>query len=309
MQRVHDSLAGVDLNLLVVLDALLAERHVTRAARRVGLTQPAASHALGRLRALLGDPLLVRGARGALVPTPRAAAIAPALRRALDGVSEALRGEPVFEPATARRSFRIGAGDYQELVLLPGLMEQLAREAPGIDLWVVQLPDDSAHAMAAGDVDLVLGVWRHAEWPAGIFQKPLFDEDFRCVVRAGHAATAQRLTLPRYCELSHLVVAPRGTPGSYVDEALARLGRSRRIAVRVPHFLIAPHVIAGSELIATLPTRIVRHHLEPLGLAMLPTPLDIPRFTVSMAWHERAHHDPGQRWLRDRIAELGKQRG
>ena len=304
MQDVHArALASIDLNLLVVLDALLAEKHVTRAAAKVGLSQSATSHALARLRGLLGDPLLVRGARGALVPTARAEALAPALRRALDGFVDVLRGAPTFDPASARRAFRIGAGDYAELVLLPRLVARLAREAPGVDLWMVPLPDDPAAALAAGELDVALGVWSSMGWPAGTYQRRLFDEDFRCVVRAGHPATKQRLTLVRYCELDHLLVAPRGTPGSRVDDILASLGRTRRVLVRVPHFLIAPHVIAASDLVVTLATRLSQIYAEPLGLELLAPPFEMPGFTVSMAWHERAHHDPGHRWLRDRLVE------
>ena len=303
MQDVHDrALASIDLNLLVVLDALLAEKHVTRAAAKIGLSQSAASHALARLRELLGDPLLVRGTRGALVATPRAEAIAPALRRSLDGLRDALRGTPSFDPATARRSFRIGTADYGELVLLPRLVARFEREARGIDLWIVPQADDPADALAAGELDVAIGVWPSPAWPAGLYQRRLFDEDFRCVVRAGHPATKQRLTLVRYCELDHLVVAPRGTPGSRVDDVLSQLGRTRRVLVRVPHFLIAPHVIAASDLVVTLATRLARIYAEPLGLELLAPPFDVPGFTVSMVWHERAHHDPGHRWLRDELA-------
>jgi DNA-binding transcriptional LysR family regulator len=304
MRAAHDvSLAAIDLNLLVVLDALLTERHVTRAAQRIGVTQPAASHALARLRALLGDPLLVRGPRGALVATPRAEAIAPALRRALDDVGQALRGQPAFDPGTTRRTFRIGAGDYAELALLPPLMARLAREAPAIDLWVVPLSSDTAPALAGalagGEIDLSIGVWSPSDWPAGFYQKRLFDEDFQVVLRAGHPAAAQRLTLPRFCELSHLLIAPGGTPGSFVDDALARVGRRRHVAIRVPHFLVAPHVITTTDLVVTLATRIARIYAEPLGLVLVPPPLEVPTFTLSMAWHERTHHDPAHRWFRE----------
>lgn len=298
------TLAGVDLNLLVVLDALLAERHVTRAAGRVGLTQSAASHALARLRALLDDPILVRGAGGQLVATARAQAIAPRLRRSLDDLAVALRGEPAFDPATARRTFRIASVDYAELVVLPQLLERLARDAPGVDLWVVPMPDDAAVALAAGEIDLAIGVWPGRLWPAGIFQKKLFDDHFRCVVRAGHPMAKQKMTLARFCELPQLLVAPRGTPGSFVDTALEKLGRSRRIALAVPHFLVAPHLIAASDLVATLATRVARVFAEPFGLVLLPPPLELPGFTHSLVWHERAHHDAGQRWLRDQIAAV-----
>src|SRR5688572_22910694 len=147
MHGEHDvNLAGIDLNLLVVLDALLAERHVTRAAAKVGLTQSAASHALARLRAMLGDPILVRGPGGAL--------------------AIALRGEPAFDPATARRTFRIASADYAEVVLLPALIERLAAQAPGVDLWVAPVNEDPAAALAAGELDIAIGVWRDRRWAA-----------------------------------------------------------------------------------------------------------------------------------------------
>jgi DNA-binding transcriptional LysR family regulator len=308
MQSAHErSLAGIDLNLLVILDALLAERHVTRAAQKVGLTQSATSHALARLRALLEDPLLVRGPRGTLVATPRAETLAVPLRRALESLQTALRGDAPFDPATARASFRIATSDYAEIVLLPPLIRRLAQEAPGIDLWAVPVPDLPAPVLAAGELDLCLAPHAQGGFPAGIYQKRLFDEDFRCVVRKGHPAAAQRLTLARFCDLSHALVAPRGTPGSFVDDALARMGKTRRVVVRVPHFLVAPHVIASSDLVVTIPTRIAEIHAAPLGLALLPPPVEVPPFTFSMTWHERAHHDPAQRWLRDTLAKVARE--
>jgi DNA-binding transcriptional LysR family regulator len=299
------NLGALDLNLLVVLDALLAERHVTRAAARVGLSQPATSHALARLRAVFGDPLLVRGAGGAMVPTPRAEALAPRLRAALDGVTAALRGEQPFDPATARRTFRIATGDYAELVLLPALTARLAREAPGVDLWVVAGGEDLA-TLATGAHDCVLMPYRGPVAPAGVYEKKLFDETFTCVVRRGHplVAQGQKLTLARYEAMPHLLIAPRGTPGSFVDDALAALGKQRRVALAVPHFLVAPHVVAATDLILTLATRIARAVAAPLDLVMMPPPVDLPGFTMSMWWHERNHHDPAQRWLRQVIAEV-----
>ncbi|MGK3962918.1 LysR family transcriptional regulator [Sorangium sp. So ce118] len=306
MQDEHDAreLAALDLNLLVVLDALLAERHVTRAAARLGMTQPACSHALGRLRRALGDPLLVRGARGAMLPTPRAEALAPALRAALRGLASAIRGEPRFDPATARRTFRIATGDYAELVLLPPLLSLLASAAPSVDVWMMPLAltrDGVVAQLTSGAVDVVIGPPRRG-WPDDLYVRPLFEERFRCVVRRDHPAARGRLTLDRYCALSHLLVAPRGTPGSLVDDALAALGRGRRIAATVPHFLVAPHVIAATDLMATLGGRIVDATAAPLGLAALPPPLELASFSFAMIWHERTHHDPAHRWLRDQVA-------
>ncbi len=300
MQDVN--LAGVDLNLLVVLDALLDERHVTRAARRVGLSQPATSHALARLRALLDDPLLVRGPGGQMVPTPRAEALAPRLRDALHGVAAALADEAPFDPATARRSFRIATGDYAEFVILPALMARLAREAPGIDVWVVSGGDDH-DAIAAGAVDVAIAPRRASAAPAGIYTQRLFDETFTCLVRRGHPAASQRLTLARYEALAHLMIAPRGTPGSLVDDALTAVGRRRRVALAVPHFMVAPYVVASTDLVVTLASRIARVIAAPLQLVALPPPLDLPGFTMSMWWHERRQHDPAHRWLRAAIAD------
>lgn len=310
MQDAHDvNLAGIDLNLLVVLDALLAERHVTRAAAKVGLTQPAASHALARLRALLDDPILVRGPRGQMVPTDRAVAIAPRLRRSLDDLRIALRGEPVFDPATARRTFRLAASDYAELLLLPALVERLARDAPHVELHFTQVDHDPSGPLAAGEIDCAIGVWRDRTWPAGFFHARLFDDTFRCLVRSGHPIAKRRLTLARFLELGHVLIAPRASRGGYVDEALERLGKRRRVAVMVPHFLVAPHVIAASDLVITLPARVARTFAAPFDLAVLAPPVELPGFTTGLVWHERAHHDAGQRWLREQLAAVAESLG
>ncbi len=299
----HRDLAGIDLNLLVVLDALLTECHVTRAARRVGLSQPATSHALARLRRLLEDPLLVRGPGGGLVLTSRAALLAPALRSALEGVAATLRGPPAFDPSTARHEIRIATADYAELVLLPRLAARLGREAPGVDLWSSDIPHDVGERLAAGAIDLILQVRGRSRY-AGLYERPLFDETFHCVVRASHPIADKRLTLARYLALSHLLIAPRGQPGGVVDDALAALGKRRRVAMAVPHFLVAPHIVRESDLILTLATRLARLFAEPLELTVLRPPIALPSFTVSMMWHERAHHDPAHRWLREQIAAV-----
>ena len=306
MHEAHDTLAAIDLNLVVALDALLDERHVTRAAARLGITQPAASHALARLRALLGDPLLVRGARGAMMPTPRAEQLAPAVRKVLVELAGALRGE-VFEPATARHTFRIGAGDYAELVLLPRLIERLGRIAPGIDVWVHTFLGHGDAELGTGALDVVLGPPRGNARPAGTYEKVLFDESFTCIVRAGHPLAGSRMTLARYCAASHLLVAPRGLPGSFVDDALAAVGRVRRVALAVPHFLVVPYIIAGSDLVATLATRLAAQFAEGFGLVTMPPPLALPRFEIALAWHERSHHDAPHRWLREQLLAVASE--
>lgn len=304
MHGVHD-LAGVDLNLVVALDALLTDRHVTRAAARLGLTQSAASHALGRLRDLLGDPLLVRGPRGGMLPTPFAERIRPQLRRVLDELATTLRNEP-FDPATTQHTFHIGASDYVELVLLPRLAARIARLAPRVDLWVHTFTDAGEGELASGELDLVLGpsggtTPRPTPRAASIYEKELFEESFTCIVRAEHPLAGARMTLARYCETPHLLVAPRGTPGSFVDDALAKLGRSRRVGLAVPHFLVVPYIIASTDLVATLADRVAQMFAKTLDLVTVPPPLPIPRFRMAASWHERSQHDAPHKWLREQL--------
>jgi DNA-binding transcriptional LysR family regulator len=301
MHYAHSELNAIDLNLVLALDALLTERHVTRAAMRLGISQSAASHALARLRELFDDPLLVRGPRGTMVSTSRADQLAPAVHRVLVDLAAVLRGDAAFDPATARRTFRIGGGDYVELVLLPRLLERIGRTAPGVDVWVHSFTEHGDTELAAGVLDLVIGPPRGAARPAGSFEKVLFDESFTCIVRAGHPLAGSKMTLARYCAAPHLLVAPRGTPGSVVDDALAAVGRHRRIAAAIPHFLVVPYVIAGSDLVATLASRVAAMFSETLGLVCAPPPLAIPKFQIALAWHERTHQDAPHRWLRDQL--------
>ncbi len=301
MHAAHTELAGVDLNLVLALDALLAERHVTRAAARLGITQSAASHALARLRDLFDDPLLVRGPRGTMMPTPRASALAPAIHRILVDLSAVVRGDAAFDPATARRTFHLGTSDYVELVLMPRLLERIQRTAPNVDLFLHTLTDHGDEALGSGAVDVVIGPPRSTARPAGSYEKHLFKESFTCIVRENHPLAASRLTLPRYCAAAHLLVAPRGTLGSYVDDALAAVGRTRRIALAVPHFLVVPYLIASSDLIATLATRVAETFADMLGLVTMPPPLALPKFDMALAWHERNHDDAPHRWLREQI--------
>lgn len=301
MHDVHDGLAGVDLNLVVALDALLAERHVTRAAARLGLTQPAASHALGRLRDLLGDPLLVRGSGGTMQPTALAERLAPQIHKVLDELAGVLRGE-AFDPATARRAFHVGASDYVEATVLPPLAARLAQVGPGIDLWFHTFSDWGDAELASGKLDCVIAPPRGTSRPSGSFEKFLLDEQFTVVMRKRHPLAAGKLTLARYCEASHLMVSPHGTPGSLVDDALAKLGRTRRVACAVPHFLVVPRVIAQTDLLATLPSRIAAQVATELVTA--PPPIQTAAFGEALVWNERTHHDAAHRWFRDQVVAV-----
>lgn len=303
MHAMHDRrLSAVDLNLLVVLRALLSERHVTRAAARVGLSQSATSHALSRLRALYADPLLVRSGR-ALVLTPRAASLLPALERGLGELERAVAGEPEFEPRTARRMFALGVGDYLQALLMGPLLQQLASSAPGVDLSVVVFPN-LPELLESGAIDLALTV--PAQMAPGLSSTPLLDDEFVCMVRRDHPQIRKTLRLDRYLAQRHVVVAPTGTPGTLVDTALARLGLERRIALRVTNFLIAPVVVCQTDFINTMPVRLARQLSKTYPLRLITPPLELPRFEYHMFWHPRLDHDPAQRWLRGFVAAVSR---
>jgi DNA-binding transcriptional LysR family regulator len=301
MNEVH--LGAFDLNLVVALDALLAERSVTRAATRIGVTQSAASHALSRLRKLTGDELLVR-ARDGMVPTIRAEAMRAPLRRALEDLTGTLSSSRAFDPKTARLRAFVGASDYTELVLLPGIMARLVREAPGVELRVLMPGHDPASELASGKLDFVVMPWAPGEEAQGIRGRQLLRERFVCIARRAHPlAKTRTLSLSSFAAAAHALVSPWGMDGGYVDDALARLGLQRKVAVAVPHFLAAPHIIASSDLLLTVAERIAEVVAGPLDLAVLAPPpeLELAGFTLSILWHERTHDDPARRWLRDAI--------
>ena len=223
MQGVN--LHGLDLNLLRLLDALLTERHLTRAAKRVGLSQPAMSHGLARLRKHLGDPLFVR-ARHGLEPTERATRIAGPLREALASIERCL-ADDTFDPATARRSFSLATADYGAFILLPPLLARVTPIAPGVDLWARTIADDWMAQLAQGDVDATLTVLDPKAVGASIHTRLLYEERFVCVVRQGHPRVKKRLDLDTWASLPHAFVSLRGTPGGVVDDVLAKHGKTR----------------------------------------------------------------------------------
>jgi DNA-binding transcriptional LysR family regulator len=294
-----------DLNLFVILDALLEERSVTGAARRLGVTQSAVSHALTRLREHFGEPLFVRTANG-MTPTQRATELREPIRKSLETlrqVSQLTR----FDPASAARTFTIATTDLVALVLFPSLYERLAARAPGIDLRVVPIMRNVERTLETGAADLVItGAIVPIEAP-GLFKQRLYDEPLVCVVRASHPIARERLTLEQFCSLDHALVAPRGGRG-WVDDALAERGLSRRVAVVLPHFLSAPFLVAESDLVLTVSESAAKAFTSLLPLRIVTPPIDLPRATYSQLWHERSNEDAGHRWLRALVAEVAAKR-
>ncbi|MDH4607298.1 LysR family transcriptional regulator [Pseudomonas sp. BN102] len=296
MQKMND-LRRIDLNLLVVLDALLAEQHVTRAAERLHLSQPAVSHALGRLRDLLGDPLLVRSG-GGLVPTPRALELQRPLIETLARV-QALLAPSGFDPAASRRKFRLAMSDYGAACLLPALSRALRREALGIDLEISQGSREAMlEQLQNGEIDLAAGVF--PELPAPLRSTSLFEEDFACLLERASLPADGSLDLATYLARPHVLVEMSGGGAAEIERALTRIRERRRIAVRLPHWNVAPELIAGTDLILTVATRGLRK-VEDRSLVIVPPPFVLPGFAFDLAWHQRGTGDPGLDWLRSQV--------
>lgn len=298
------NISGVNLNLLVAFEALLDEQSVTRAARRAGVTQPAMSNTLAQLRQLFDDPLFLRQRTG-LTPTLRAQQLAEPIRKGLALLRGALTG-PSFEPLHSERRFVIATSDYVELVLLPALLRRLGQVAPRVRLslrpWSLhQAPPE----LARGEVDLMLGFYD--KLPPHHHEQRLFDDEYVCVVRRRHPTVKHKLTLAQYLQLSHVLVSTEPDGLGSVDRALAALGKQRRIGARVSHFSSVPVLVARTDLVAALDRRVAEVFARPLGLRLFPPPLKLPKGSIGQVWHEQQNADPGQRWLRNLIADVAKQ--
>jgi DNA-binding transcriptional LysR family regulator len=304
---VMDNLRRIDLNLLVTLEALLTERNVTRAARRLHLSQPSVSIQLRKLRQIFADPLL-SSAPGGMVPTTRGQALLQPLRNALADMRRVLQPQPRFEAATADITWQIAAADYGEYAVLMPLLAHLRTTAPRVRIAVWE----AAHSrmikhLESGTIDLAL-LALDSE-PERLHHRVLYKEHYVLVARKRHPALRRKLTLDSFCQLQYVVVSPEG--GGFrgvTDAALESRGRKRRVVLSVPHFLFVPEVVARTDLVAMLPARLVKDRSEELQI--LEPPLPIPAYEMAMIWHERSHRDPAHIWLRDQIIAAAEvQRG
>ncbi len=288
-----------DLNLLRVFDAVLRGGGVTPAAATLGLTQPAVSNALARLRKLFGDALFVRTAAG-MEATPFARELAEPVRQALALLESALAHGPGFDPASATRAFRFYMSDVGQVEFLPPLVERVQRAAPAVRLEAVALDvDDIGAALAAGGLDLAIGFLPGLGPP--VRRRSLFRDPYVCLMRAGHPAAS--LTKKKFLEASHALVTYRGGH-RVIEEALERAGAARHIALRVPHFTVVPMVLERTDLILTLPARVAAVFERRATLKSLALPIAIPPAEVAVHWHERFEGDPGNRWLREQVIDL-----
>ncbi len=291
-----------DLNLLPVFAALMQERSVTRAAGRLGMTQPALSNALSRLRITLQDQLFIRERYG-VQPTPVAIELAPAIAEALARLDEAVIGRQGFDPATAERLLIIAPNSYVELVLVPALVARLRAVAPGITLRLIPYGNDLAETgVVSGNTVLLLG--RAIDPPDSLVVQHLFDEGFACVVRSGHPEVGDSLTREGFERLRHVNVVPPGRLRAGLFQALAREQLKREVAISVTNFFAAAEMVAVTDDCATLPSLVCRRLSTDARFKIVPPPVDLGTFPVEMAWHVRYRHDPAHRWLRARIREV-----
>ncbi len=287
----------IDLNLLVIFQQLLRERRVSAVAVNLGLTQPTVSNALNRLRQQLGDDLFLRTSKG-MEPTAYAMQLAEPIGYALSAIQETLNQRTRFEPANSQRKFIVGMNDIGEIYFLPKLMEMLASIAPGISLSTIRNTGASlADDMEAGRIDLAIGWLPHLK--SGFFQRRLFVQEHVCMFRSGHLLdTKSPLTKDEYEAANHVVVSAVGTGHATVDASIGKLGIKRKAVLTVPHFVAIGHILATTDMIATVPERFARHCVDPFNLRYVELPLTLPEIGVNLFWHSRFHKEPGNQWLR-----------
>lgn len=295
-------LSDVDLNQLVLFQQLMVERRVSRVAENMGLTQPAVSNTLAKLRRQFGDELFVRTPAG-MMPTPFAEQLAEPIGYALGMIHSSLNQHRAFDPGTVKRAITVGMTDIGEIVFLPALVDRLRREAPGISLNTVRnsatnLRDD----MEAGKVDLAIGPLPQLK--AGFFQRRLFRQRYVCLFRQGHPLERKRLSLAEFRAAEHLTVVSAGTGHGKVDELIRRAGIERIVRLTIPHFVSVGHILQRTDLMATVTERLADSLTEPFGLTYRPHPVELPEIAINVFWHAKVHRSPAHQWLRTVVFEL-----
>jgi len=301
-------LSDIDLNQLVLFQQLMVERRVSRVADKLGLTQPAVSNTLAKLRRQFGDELFVRTPAG-MAPTPFAEQLAEPIGYALSMIHSGLNQANRFEPARDKRAVTIGMTDIGEIVFLPELVERLREQAPGIALSTVRTTATNLQEdMASGKVDLAIGLLPQLK--AGFFQRRLFRQRYVCLFRQGHALDRKRFTLNDFKQAEHLVIVSAGTGHGKVDDLIRRAGVARQVRLTVPHFVSVGHILRRSDMVATVTERLADSLCEPFDLTWRPHPVDLPEVAINLFWHAKVHRSPAHQWLRGLIFDLfGQDKG
>jgi DNA-binding transcriptional LysR family regulator len=293
-----------DLNLLPIAFALYDELSVSRAAQVLGMSQPAVSMALRKMRAIFNDPLFIR-ARGGVTPTPRAHALVQATRPLVDRLQEDLLTEEPFDPTLSTRTISIALSDVGEMVFLPKLLERFRKRAPRCAIRSVSMPPAQlVHGLERGEIDLAIGYFPDLK-KHNFLERRLFTHHFACLMRAGHPRRGKRLSLEDFLAMEHAVVHAEGRSQEIFERFLDRKRIRRKVVLHTPHFLSIPIIIARSDLVATVPHALAIYFTRmSRDLAIAMPPFDIAGFDVKQHWHRRFHNDPRNRWLREQVAQL-----
>jgi DNA-binding transcriptional LysR family regulator len=295
-------LTDIDLNQLVLFQQLMIERRVSKVAEKLGVTQPAVSNTLAKLRRQFGDELFVRTPSG-MMPTPFAEQLAEPIGYALGMIHSGLNQYARFEPSSVKRSVTIGMTDIGEIVFLPELVERLRQEAPGISLSTVRTTNTNLRDdMESGKVDVAIGLLPQLK--AGFFQRRLFRQRYVCLFRKGHPLDRKRFTLADFRQAEHLVIVSAGTGHGKVDELIRRAGVERQVRLTVPHFVSVGHILQRSDMVATVTERLADSLVKPFDLTYRPHPIDLPEVAINLFWHAKVHRSPAHQWLRGVIFEM-----
>ncbi len=301
------NIKSLDVHLLRCFEALVKERNVSRAAERLGLSQPAMSHSLARLRRVLNDPLFVR-AQKEMIPTRRALDLQEPVQRLLVDVNRILALPSAFDPRTAQTTFMLTSTEYVEYVLAPALMSRLRQEAPGVAVeFRIPVRERMLEWMEQGEVDFRVSAGPLNEIPRALHSTTLFRDRLVCIAKKGHPSIKGSLTREQFFGLPH--VRPRlgyGQTGLRIDKMVASHGRKLRVALLAQNFLTVSHAVARSDLIAAVPERVAQIMAQHLSLQVLDPPLDLPGMRIGVYWHERTHRQPSHRWFRQTLIEVAK---
>ncbi|MBR9878099.1 MAG: LysR family transcriptional regulator [Gammaproteobacteria bacterium] len=293
-------LSDIDTNLLVVFDLIHRKRNLNRVAERLGITQPAVSHALKRLRTLLDDELFERTSSG-LAPTPYANRLHPLVEDALSQLERGLNLARDFHPAASDRRFTVSMTDIGEIVFLPRLLEALEKAAPGVSLETVR-GHNLKRRMEDGEIDLAVGLI--PQLGAGFYQRRLFTQRYVCLMRQGHPLAKGELTREAFLRARHVLIDAQGTGHESIANVLAEAGVPSPVCLRMPHFVTVPFVIASTDLVVTVTDKLAEATAERFGLVTRAHPLDFPPLPINLFWHRRFHQDPANQWLRSLVHEL-----
>lgn len=292
-----------DLNLLPVVLAIAEERSVSRAAERLGWSQPKVSIALNKLRAALGDPLFIRSSHG-MAPTPRALALVNPTREILERVKNEVLAGAAFDPAITSLRFTFALSDIGEMTFLPKLLAYLQIHAPQATVRSVTLPpDEIALGLEAGDIDLAIGYFPDLK-ARNFFQQRLFTHSFISLLNAAHRIRGERMSMEDFLKAGHAVIRAEGRSQEVFEQLLARHRIERRVVLSTPHFMSIPFIIAATDLVVTVPYAVGESFSRMSGIRLIQPPLDIPKFDLKQHWHRKYHKDDANMWIRSVVAEL-----